>query len=299
MKEIILYETIDGNIFTDKLQAMNHESYLLPFPSDIKEPPHKKGVYKWTCKVDGKCYIGKAEDLNNRFWDFVDALKGDKYYSGDKVTEAIKKYPLLSNWKYEVLQYVEDSKTLCEAEKIRIKEVPNEQTLNIQYAQSTVKCNGRFNGCKSNIKLTEDEYALIDKENKRLGKKYGFTFRLNWSLMNLSLGKKEISKDTVRHIPNEIGDALTFSVSDSTCYKQISDIGDRKHGYYAKIVHKGILSQYGPYETKEDCKKKYVEEKLKIIKGYIPKYENVMSPDIVSILNSLTTENAMRLQDLR
>lgn len=300
MREITLYETIDGKFFTDANEAYLHERKTsVVFPSTIKEPPHKSGVYRWRCKPIEKYYTGQADDLNNRFWDFINALKGIKRYAGDKIMEAIEKYPLLSEWEYEVLEYTVDSESLDETEKKRIKEIPNEQTLNIQHAKSNPRFNGRFIGCKSDVKLTESEYAEIDEENKRLGRKYGFRFRLNWSLMNLYLGKKEISVQTVRHLPSEIGDALNFSVSNSTCYRQISDIGDRKHGYYAKIMRKGVLYQYGPFETEDECKDKYFEEKVKILKECVLKYEDILSPDIVSAVSELTVENASLLVDLR
>lgn len=300
MKRIVLYQTIDGKIFTDEKEATIHERKNLVLPESIKEPPHRSGVYRWICKPEGKIYTGKAVDLNLRFWEFIDALRYGTRYAGDKLHIELGKYPTLDSWEYSVLKYVDDKSSLNESEKEKIQEIPKDKTLNTQYAWPNKNSwKSRFVGSTSSLKLTDAEYQKIDIENKFLGKKHGFTFRLNWSLMNLSLGKHEISVDTVRHIPTEIGNAITFSVSNSTCYKQVSDIGDRPKGYYAKVVHKGKLTTIGPFNNIEDCKKRYLEEKVSIIKQVIPKYKDVMEKDVFDVLEKLTTEDAGKLSSLR
>lgn len=295
MREITIYQTIDGKIFTDKNEAIIHEKTSL---KGLKEPPHKSGVYRWICKPEGKVYTGKATDLNIRFWDFIDALKGGNRYAGEKVQNAIKKYPDLNAWEYTILKIIDDKTQLTEQEKEKIKEIPIDKTLNTQSIADS-PFSGRFSGSKSEIKLSSDDYKEIVAKNKALGVEHGFKFRLNWSLMNLRLGKHEISKTTIRHIPEELGNAITFSVTDSTCYKQVSDIGDRPHGYYAKIVNKGVLTSIGPYDNKEVCKKKYIEEKLKIIKGLLPKYKDVLDNDTFFVLDNLTIQEAEKLSSLK
>lgn len=297
MKEIILYQTIDGKVFTNKAEARMHEKSSFILPEDIKEPPHRSGVYRWVCKPDGKVYTGKAVDLNKRFWEFIDALNNGRQYAGRKVQRAIKQHPALDAWSYSVLRYVDDGVQLNEEEKRKIEEIPTHKALNIQYVSS--KCEDRFFRTNSRILLTEDEYKTIYEKNKSLGKKHGFKFQLNWCLMNLSLKKLEISKDTIRHIPTELGHALRISVTDSTCHKQLSDIGNRPHGYYAKIVNKGVLTSVGPFENIEDCKKRYLEEKVKLIKQLLPKYKDVLEPDVFSILSNLTVEEAVKLESLK
>ena len=295
MREITIYQTIDGKIFTDKNEAIIHEKTSL---EGLKEPPHKSGIYRWICKPEGKVYTGKATDLNVRFWDFIDALKGGNRYAGEKVQNAIKKYPDLNAWEYTILKIVDNKSQLIEQEKEKIKEIPRDKTLNTQ-SIGVSPFSGRFSGSKSEIKLTSNDYKEIMAKNKALGVEHGFKFRLNWSLMNLRLNKHEISKTTIRHIPEELGNAITFSVTDSTCYKQVSDIGDRPHGYYAKIVNKGVLTSIGPYERVEDCKKKYLEEKVKIIKQLLPKYRTALKADVFSVLSNLTIEEAGKLNSLR
>ena len=295
MREITIYQTIDGKIFTNKNEAIIHEKTSL---KGLKEPPHKSGLYRWICKPEGKVYTGKATDLNVRFWDFIDALKGGNRYAGEKVQNTIKKYPDLNAWEYTILKIVDNKTQLIEQEKEKIKEIPRDKTLNTQNIADSL-FSGRFSGSKSEIKLSNDDYKEIITKNKALGIEHGFRFRLNWSLMNLHLGKHEISKATMRHIPEEIGNAITFSVTDSTCYKQVSDIGDRPHGYYAKVVNKGVLINIGPYNNKEDCKKGYIEEKMKIIKGLLPKYEDILENDVFSVLNNLTPQEAEKLNSLR
>ena len=295
MKEIVLYQTVDGKIFADKNEAALHERTMIVLPEEVKEPPHKSGIYRWTCKPEGKFYTGKAIDLNVRFWSFIDSMCGGARYSGKRIQEAIKKYPSLSSWEYSVLKYVDDKEELNESEIEKIREIPEDKSLNIQNIKENDKISQKFSKYSSEFMLTKSEYEIVTSKNRWLGKKYGFRFNINWSLMNLALNKHEISLDTVRYIPLEIGNALQLSITNSTCYKQVSDIGDRLHGFYAKVMNNGILSSFGPYSNIEDCKKKYLEEKIKIIKQVLPKYKDMIEKDVFKILDNLTVEDAEKL----
>ena len=295
MKEIVLYQTVDGKIFTDKNEAALHERTMIVLPEGVKEPPHKSGIYRWTCKPEGKFYTGKAVDLNTRFWSFVDSMCGGVRYSGKKIQEAIKKYPSLNSWEYSVLKYVNTKEELNESEIEKIREIPKDKSLNIQNIKDKGKISQKFTKYSSKFMLTKSEYETVASKNRWLGKKYGFRFNINWSLMNLALNKHEISLDTVRHIPLEIGNALQLSMTNSTCYKQVSDISDRPHGFYAKVMNNGTLASFGPYSNIEDCKKKYLEEKIKIIKQVLPKYKDMIEKDVFKILDNLTVEDAEKL----
>ena len=105
-------------------------------------------------------------------------------------------------------------------------------------------------------------------------------------------GTHEVSKETIRFIPNELGRVITFNVTDKTCHKH-SD------GYWAKVMHNGTIMDIGPFDTIEQCKKKYVETKLDIIKKLLVKYKNVLDQEVYDVLKNLTPEGALKLNSCK
>lgn len=82
-----------------------------------------KGIYKFTCKNNGKVYIGQSLNIEGRFKAHVNNhinknLKGDyqtKFY------RALRKYGI-ENFSFEIVEIVEDTKDLNEKEAYWIKQ---------------------------------------------------------------------------------------------------------------------------------------------------------------------------------
>lgn len=145
---------------------------------------YKAGIYKWT-SPNNKSYIGQAQDLDKRKYEFL--LSPDTHnYTGknSKIDRARKKYPILSEWKYEVLEYCDEDK-LNELEKyyINLFDTYNngynstiggdgnrgyKQSEETKYKHSVLMI-GRFKGEKSplyGIKLSKEHKRKISESKK-------------------------------------------------------------------------------------------------------------------------------------
>ncbi len=65
----------------------------------------KSGIYKWT-SPSGKTYIGQAVNLHRRYTDFANFSR-EYTSSNSAIDKARRKYPDISLWKYEVLEYAD------------------------------------------------------------------------------------------------------------------------------------------------------------------------------------------------
>lgn len=71
------------------------------------------GIYKWTCKENGKVYIGQSVNLKNR----KNCFTNFKYrYAGNLIDNARSKYNSSEYWDYEILEY-------CNADELDAKEI--------------------------------------------------------------------------------------------------------------------------------------------------------------------------------
>lgn len=98
----------------------------------VKQPNNtikvQSGIYMWTLKDTGECYIGQATDLHARVKKFI---RFNKPYAGDIINEKRTKYPSLSYWNYDILEEC-DVKDLDLNEQKWIKKIPSEKCLNIK-----------------------------------------------------------------------------------------------------------------------------------------------------------------------
>lgn len=86
------------------------------FPPDV--PPKASGVYVITCLRNGKCYVGSAMNLRNRFNAHIGDLRQARH-RGPRFRHALMKHGL--DWfLYEVLELVADKALLIEREQLHI-----------------------------------------------------------------------------------------------------------------------------------------------------------------------------------
>lgn len=104
-----------------------------------KKQIEQGGIYMWRCKVNNKCYIGKAADLKDRYYHFTAFHRS---YSGKKINNARKKYNSLDFWEYEILEYCDDESKRRELEVFYIDKY---NTLDKKYGYNTVRGDSSLN----------------------------------------------------------------------------------------------------------------------------------------------------------
>lgn len=87
------------------------KSYSNPIELKItvyKENRNKSGIYKWTNKINGKCYVGSSVKLNRRLSDYysIDRFKRIRTKGHSLINSAILKYKIL-NFSLDIIEYCE------------------------------------------------------------------------------------------------------------------------------------------------------------------------------------------------
>lgn len=71
----------------------------------IEQPEEiKSGIYCWTCKANGKRYVGQSVNLKNRKKAFL-SFNSTFNYGGDYINKARKHYNRPSDWSYSIIEY--------------------------------------------------------------------------------------------------------------------------------------------------------------------------------------------------
>lgn len=78
-----------------------------------------KGIYKITNLINNKCYIGKSQNIQER-WKYHKVRICDKRYFEKPLYRAFRKYGL-ENFSFEVIEEIQDDTLLNEREKHWIK----------------------------------------------------------------------------------------------------------------------------------------------------------------------------------
>ena len=85
----------------------------------IEQPEEiKSGIYCWTCKANGKRYIGKSINLRERRATF---LRFSEPYAGEHINRARNKFNDAAFWMYSIIEYC-DPAQLNESEKSAINQ---------------------------------------------------------------------------------------------------------------------------------------------------------------------------------
>lgn len=73
------------------------------------ENKKKSGVYKWTNKINGNCYVGSSTNLSNRFYWYLNLKVMLTNSKVSLIARAIIKYGY-SNFQLEILEYCDPAK---------------------------------------------------------------------------------------------------------------------------------------------------------------------------------------------
>lgn len=74
-----------------------------------------RGIYKITNEINGKCYIGKSEDLGQRIRNHIKMIRGFRHRNVH-LENAIEKYGV-HNFSIEILEFLEENDDINEKEK--------------------------------------------------------------------------------------------------------------------------------------------------------------------------------------
>lgn len=134
--------------------------------SYLEDIGHNTGIYKWTNKINGKIYIGRAVKLRKRYLIFNNMLLD---YAGKYINNARKKYNNSDYWDYEIIEYcIKNNNILNNKEKYWIEYY---KTNNSEFGYNLTKGGDGVIGYLH----TEASKEKISKGNKgkRLGKPNG------------------------------------------------------------------------------------------------------------------------------
>lgn len=130
---------------------------------DFSEYRNKAGIYKWENKINHKCYIGQAKDLNRRLMHHLSNIKTGRY--NNPLYKAVTKYGV-NNFNITIVEVLEASDDLNE----RLDE---REIYYIEYYKSYKEGYNQTKGGDGGItgyKFTEEQRKRVSENSKKQAK---------------------------------------------------------------------------------------------------------------------------------
>lgn len=130
---------------------------------DFSEYRNKAGIYKWENKINHKCYIGQAKDLNRRLTHHFSNIKTNRY--NNPLYKAVAKYGI-NNFDITIVEVLEASDDLNE----RLDE---REIYYIEYYKSYKEGYNQTKGGDGGItgyKFTEEQRKRVSENSKKQAK---------------------------------------------------------------------------------------------------------------------------------
>ena len=130
---------------------------------DFSEYRNKAGIYKWENKINHKCYIGQAKDLNRRLMHHLSNIKTGRYNT--PLYKAVTKYGV-NNFNITIVEVLEASDDLNE----RLDE---REIYYIEYYKSYKEGYNQTKGGDGGItgyKFTEEQRKRVSENSKKQAK---------------------------------------------------------------------------------------------------------------------------------
>lgn len=127
---------------------------------DFSEYRNKAGIYKWENKINHKCYIGQAKDLNRRLIHHFSNIKTGRYNS--PLYKAVAKYGI-NNFDITIVEVLEASDDLN-------KRLDEREIYYIEYYKSYKEGYNQTKGGDGGItgyKFTEEQRNKVSENSKR------------------------------------------------------------------------------------------------------------------------------------
>jgi len=342
MEIILKYKTIDGTEFSDKENALIHENLIYAeenkvLKNELKKKkniinessiksykesiintiPETSGIYMLVNPEDDyKKYIGKTENLRNRYKQFL----GNNPYAGSKIEKARKDVDPWK-WNYNIME-------ICPIELLDEREAfycdvfkTLQEGYNTMTPIKTTKINGKYNKAAKNAyksymsraKSNLNNYAYLKNKTfdikqedfcekyQKAQDTYNEILVVNDLILNLDDNINNYTVDNIVFIPNRIGiifarrpkQQLKNGYYTGTTYN--SETGKWKLNVERNFIDSFLEGKKNEFDTEEEAYKVYLDCKRKQIVKRTEEYRGKMEEHVYNILINLTIEQVEKL----